>query len=180
MFFLQSFEILSLTLSLPPSVRSISNQSIVDAEWKIIYDKLDACVKSGAQVILSRLPIGDLGTQYFADRGLFCAGREGLCQRSTEAFSALAESNGRIWNALPLPQAPRLKPPFVISSETVCSACAVSKRKRKRKRKRKTSNGNSGSKRQADRWIEVRDMSCVNGTIAFRCILCRINTYGSK
>lgn len=50
-------------------------QSIVDAEWKIIYEKLDACVKSGAKVILSKLPIGDLGTQYFADRGMFCAGR---------------------------------------------------------------------------------------------------------
>lgn len=50
-------------------------QDIVDAEWKIIYDKLEAIVASGAQVILSRLPIGDLATQYFADRGLFCAGR---------------------------------------------------------------------------------------------------------
>ncbi|RHY92670.1 hypothetical protein DYB35_010803, partial [Aphanomyces astaci] len=30
---------------------------------------------SGAQIILSKLPIGDLATQYFADRGLFCAGR---------------------------------------------------------------------------------------------------------
>ncbi|CCI40265.1 unnamed protein product [Albugo candida] len=50
-------------------------QSIVDAEWNIIYEKLDLCVKSGAQIILSKLPIGDLATQYFADRGLFCAGR---------------------------------------------------------------------------------------------------------
>lgn len=50
-------------------------QSIVDAEWAIIYRKLEACVKSGAKIILSRLPIGDLATQYFADRGLFCAGR---------------------------------------------------------------------------------------------------------
>jgi|UPI0005819FAC T-complex protein 1 subunit eta len=50
-------------------------QSIVDAEWKVIYDKLDACVDSGAQIVLSKLPIGDLATQYFADRGLFCAGR---------------------------------------------------------------------------------------------------------
>ena len=33
-------------------------QSIVDAEWKIIYDKLDLCVNVGAKVILSRLPIG--------------------------------------------------------------------------------------------------------------------------
>merc|ERR1711977_47723 len=29
----------------------------------------------GANVVLSKLPIGDLATQYFADRGLFCAGR---------------------------------------------------------------------------------------------------------
>ena len=50
-------------------------QSIVDAEWKIIYDKLEKIVNSGANIVLSRLPIGDLATQYFADRGLFCAGR---------------------------------------------------------------------------------------------------------
>lgn len=50
-------------------------QSIVDAEWKIIYDKLDACVDSKAKVVLSKLPVGDLATQYFADRGIFCAGR---------------------------------------------------------------------------------------------------------
>jgi len=50
-------------------------QSIVDAEWNIIYDKLEKIVKSGAKVVLSRLPIGDLATQYFADRDIFCAGR---------------------------------------------------------------------------------------------------------
>jgi len=50
-------------------------QSIVDAEWNIIYEKLDNCVKSGAKIVLSRLAIGDLGTQYFADRDVFCAGR---------------------------------------------------------------------------------------------------------
>ncbi len=50
-------------------------QSIVDAEWDIIYEKLENCVASGAQVILSKLPVGDLATQYFADRNLFCAGR---------------------------------------------------------------------------------------------------------
>lgn len=50
-------------------------QCIVDAEWKIIFDKLDKCVATGANVVLSRLPIGDLATQYFADRGIFCAGR---------------------------------------------------------------------------------------------------------
>ncbi|KAK1326928.1 T-complex protein 1 subunit alpha [Acorus calamus] len=50
-------------------------QSIVDAEWNIIYDKLDKCVQSGAKIVLSRLAIGDLATQYFADRNIFCAGR---------------------------------------------------------------------------------------------------------
>jgi T-complex protein 1 subunit eta len=50
-------------------------QKIVDAEWKLIYEKLDKIIASGANVILSRLPIGDLATQYFADRNLFCAGR---------------------------------------------------------------------------------------------------------
>jgi T-complex protein 1 subunit eta len=50
-------------------------QKIVDAEWQIIYQKLEKIVESGSQVILSKLPIGDLATQYFADRGLFCAGR---------------------------------------------------------------------------------------------------------
>lgn len=50
-------------------------QAIVDAEWKIIYTKLDNIINSGAQVVLSKLPIGDLATQYFADRDIFCAGR---------------------------------------------------------------------------------------------------------
>lgn len=40
-------------------------QSIVDAEWNIIYDKLDKCAQSGAKVVLSRLAIGDLATQVF-------------------------------------------------------------------------------------------------------------------
>lgn len=50
-------------------------QGLIDAEWDLIYQKLDAIVKSGANVILSKLPIGDLATQYFADREIFCAGR---------------------------------------------------------------------------------------------------------
>merc|ERR1719231_2197541 len=50
-------------------------QAFVDAEWRIIYDKLDAIVATGAKVVLSRLAIGDLATQYFADRDIFCAGR---------------------------------------------------------------------------------------------------------
>lgn len=65
-------------------------QSIVDAEWNIIYDKLKRCTDSGAKIVLSRLAIGDLATQYFADRDVFCAGRvagEDL-QRVAEATGA--------------------------------------------------------------------------------------------
>lgn len=43
-------------------------QKVVDVEWQILYEKLDKIVKSGAQVVLSKLPIGDVATQYFADR----------------------------------------------------------------------------------------------------------------
>lgn len=50
-------------------------QAIVDAEWNIIYEKLDKIVATGAKVVLSNLAIGDLATQYFADRDIFCAGR---------------------------------------------------------------------------------------------------------
>ena len=49
-------------------------QKIVDAEWNILYDKLEKIHKSGAKVVLSKLPIGDVATQYFADREMFCAG----------------------------------------------------------------------------------------------------------
>merc|ERR1711988_1195764 len=50
-------------------------QKIVDAEWDFIYDKLDKIALSGATIVLSKLAIGDLATQYFADRDIFCAGR---------------------------------------------------------------------------------------------------------
>lgn len=50
-------------------------QSVVDAEWNILYEKLDNITASGAKIVLSKLPIGDVATQYFADRGIFCAGR---------------------------------------------------------------------------------------------------------
>jgi len=66
----------------------------VDAEWNIIYDKLAKCVASGAQVVLSRLAIGDLATQYFADRGVFCAGRvaEEDLQRVAKAAGARVQT----------------------------------------------------------------------------------------
>lgn len=47
----------------------------MDAEWNILYDKLEKIYQSGAKVVLSKLPIGDVATQFFADRDLFCAGR---------------------------------------------------------------------------------------------------------
>ncbi|KAF7310750.1 T-complex protein eta subunit [Mycena chlorophos] len=50
-------------------------QAIFNAEWEIIYRKLQAIEKTGAKVVLSKLPIGDLATQWFADRDIFCAGR---------------------------------------------------------------------------------------------------------
>ncbi|KAF2300038.1 hypothetical protein GH714_007301 [Hevea brasiliensis] len=46
-------------------------QSIVDAEWNIIYEKLDKCVQSGAKVVLSRLAIGDLATQVLGTCEIF-------------------------------------------------------------------------------------------------------------
>ncbi|BAM41377.1 T-complex protein 1 subunit [Theileria orientalis strain Shintoku] len=41
-------------------------QSIIDAEYRIIFEKLENAVKLGANVVLSKLPIGDIATQYFA------------------------------------------------------------------------------------------------------------------
>lgn len=37
-------------------------QDIIDAEWNIIYEKLRQIHESGAQIVLSKLPIGDLAT----------------------------------------------------------------------------------------------------------------------
>lgn len=50
-------------------------QAVVDAEWQLIHDRLEAIAATGAKVVLSKLPIGDLATQFFADRDIFCAGR---------------------------------------------------------------------------------------------------------
>jgi T-complex protein 1 subunit eta len=65
----------SSALSTPTSSLLQEYQAIVDAEWTIIYQKLEAIIATGAKVVLSKLPIGDLATQYFADRDIFCAGR---------------------------------------------------------------------------------------------------------
>ncbi|PIO71685.1 putative T-complex protein 1, eta subunit [Teladorsagia circumcincta] len=50
-------------------------QAVVDAEWSILYEKLQKIHDSGAKIVLSKLPIGDVATQWFADRDMFCAGR---------------------------------------------------------------------------------------------------------
>ncbi|CAB9514019.1 Thermosome subunit beta (Fragment) [Seminavis robusta] len=69
-------------------------QSIVDAEWQVIYDKMDACINCGANIVMSKLPIGDLATQYFADKGLFCAGRvpESDMKRVAQATGAAVQT----------------------------------------------------------------------------------------
>jgi len=76
-------------------------QKIVDAEWDIIYDKLDKIAESGANIVLSKLAIGDLATQYFADRDIFCAGRvtEDDLQRVYKATGASMQST--VHNLIP-------------------------------------------------------------------------------
>lgn len=70
-------------------------QQVVDAEWDIIYDKLAKIVASGANIVLSKLAIGDLATQYFADRGLFCAGRveDGDLRKVAKATNAQVQTS---------------------------------------------------------------------------------------
>lgn len=57
-------------------VKSVDEyQKVVDTEWNILYDKLVALHKAGVKIVLSKLPIGDVATQWCADRDMFCAGR---------------------------------------------------------------------------------------------------------
>uniref|UniRef100_A0A0K0FVD4 T-complex protein 1 subunit eta n=1 Tax=Strongyloides venezuelensis TaxID=75913 RepID=A0A0K0FVD4_STRVS len=53
----------------------VDYQNVVDAEWTILYNKLIKLHEAGVDVVLSKLPIGDVATQWFADRDMFCAGR---------------------------------------------------------------------------------------------------------
>lgn len=68
-------------------------QAIVDAEWQIIYNKMEALHKTGAKVVLSKLPIGDLATQWASSCFLLgitklismqvlCRSRRVLCRQS--------------------------------------------------------------------------------------------------
>jgi T-complex protein 1 subunit eta len=76
-------------------------QAIVDAEWQIIFNKLEALYKTGAKVVLSKLPIGDLATQYGHPPSLVY-GRVLTFVADislTETFSALAVLPQTIWSA---------------------------------------------------------------------------------
>ncbi|EHY64784.1 T-complex protein 1 subunit eta [Nematocida ausubeli] len=61
---------------------------VVSTEWKLITDRLDKIIESGANVVLSTLSIGDYATQYFAKYGIFSAGRvpEDEIARMTNSF----------------------------------------------------------------------------------------------
>ncbi|VDD76212.1 unnamed protein product [Mesocestoides corti] len=50
-------------------------EKVVQAEWSVLYEKLSILHKAGVKIVLSKLPIGDVATQFFADRDMFCAGR---------------------------------------------------------------------------------------------------------
>lgn len=61
-------------------------QKVVDAEWAIIKNKLEDIVNSGANIVLSSLPIGDFATQFFASKGIFSAGRVKNLENIVKAF----------------------------------------------------------------------------------------------
>ena len=53
--------LLSLWFLLPFSKIAIQQfQSLVDAEWRILYEKMEKMITSGANIILSKLPIGKI------------------------------------------------------------------------------------------------------------------------
>lgn len=70
-------------------------QAIVDAEWKLVRDKLDRIIDTGANVVLSSLPVGDYATQYFARKNIFCAGRVA----KEDLFRVVNACGGKIYNS---------------------------------------------------------------------------------
>lgn len=70
-------------------------QAVVDAEWKLIKDRLDQIIDTGANVVLSCLPIGDYATQYFARKNIFCAGRVA----KEDLFRVIHSCGGKIYNS---------------------------------------------------------------------------------
>ncbi|KAK1762143.1 hypothetical protein QBC33DRAFT_564067 [Phialemonium atrogriseum] len=49
-----------------PTLDSRRRSKSFDTQWQIIFQKLEAFYGTGAEVVLSKLPIGNLATQYFA------------------------------------------------------------------------------------------------------------------
>ncbi|KAH8422779.1 T-complex protein 1 subunit eta, variant 2 [Aspergillus melleus] len=85
-------------------------QAIVDAEWQIIYNKLEAIYKTGAKVVLSKLPIGDLATQYvlsgWSGSVLIMPANRSFAGTSRTATSSVpAVSRRTIWTACARPPA---------------------------------------------------------------------------
>lgn len=68
-------------------------QAIVRVNWNILCAKLERIHYSVTEVILSKLPIGDVATQYFADGDKFCASYvpEEELKRSTMACRGLVQ-----------------------------------------------------------------------------------------
>lgn len=53
----------------------VNYKKIIDAEWSLIYEKLDRISGTKIKGVFSDQAIGDLATQYFAERGILCGGR---------------------------------------------------------------------------------------------------------
>ena len=66
-------------------------QKVIDAEWKILINRLQTICDSGVNVVISSQSIGDIATQYLADRDVFCAGR---VEKSD--FERIAKASGAI------------------------------------------------------------------------------------
>ncbi|ELW72281.1 T-complex protein 1 subunit eta [Tupaia chinensis] len=60
---------------IPQQKALFPKEAVVDAEWNILYDKLERIHHSGAKVVLSKLPTGVMAAQCFANRDMFCAGQ---------------------------------------------------------------------------------------------------------
>lgn len=72
-------------------------QAIVDAEWQIIYNKMEALYETGAKVVLSKLPIGDLATQLVSSQPVLLAQYNRWTDTlQIEMFFAQAESRPMI------------------------------------------------------------------------------------
>ncbi|ABW97880.1 tcpH (nucleomorph) [Hemiselmis andersenii] len=57
-------------------LKSMKNyKKFIDAEWSIIYEKLDRISETKVKAVFSTQAIGDLATQYFAERSVICGGR---------------------------------------------------------------------------------------------------------